>query len=1137
MGDKGQQTLTFGFDIGIASVGWCVLGENRIVDLGVRCFDKAETPDKGESLNKARRDARLMRRRLRRRAWRLTKLTRLLKREGIIVETAVLKQEPSKGFKTPNLWQLRVKALDTRLDSEEWARVIYHLVKHRGFHWVSKAEERQAEGDKKEGGPIKQAIKDNRQRMAELGRRSAAELMLTDFPDAQRNKQGSYNHALPRTLLAEELALLFERQRDLCNPHADSVLEEKVTELFWAQKPPLSGKSMLERIGRCTFEKDGGPDGKGEYRAPKASFSAERQVWLTRLNNLRINVDGITRRLNSEEHRVALPLPYEYDTDLTYKRLHDALVKAGLLPASFTFSGLRGVKKDGDPLKETLAKVPAWQELRKSLKKAGLETEWKGMAGVATGGDPSLLDDIAWVLTVYKTDDEAKAELRKLALPNPDQMIPALLDFPRSSFKAFHSLSLKALRKIVPHMAAGLRYDEACELAGYRHSQPNPEGAKEKYLPAFYEHARGEDGKLIFSERIEREITGGIPRNPVVLRALNQARKVCNALIREYGSPAAVHIELARDLSRPLVGHPTRNGGYFDGRRDIENAQKEARARNEQDWIEFKKMAESMGLDEPADRDRHGREFAKWQLYREQHGKCLYSLEPIDINRLLERGYVEIDHALPYSRSFDDSKNNKVLVRRAENQNKGNQTPYEYLTSFTGGEDGERWRNYVAYVEATYPGLKRTAKRSRLLRKNFGKDEAADFRARNLNDTRYICKFFKNYVERYLDLAPKVGAGGTAEEKKNERCVVLSGQLTAFLRARWGLAKVRDESDRHHAMDAAVVAACSHGMVQRLSNYSRRHELEDARSGYINAETGEVIDREALLRLEAHFPKPWRHFQEELLARLKIDDQTALRETLTNLGTYPVEIIDTLRPLFVSRAPQRRNSGAVHEETIRSEKLMEQESVSYVKVPLHKLKLARLSDIVGATYSRNAPLIALLRERLEKANDDGKKAFAEPVFKPSSKEGKDGKGSLVRSVKLASTQKSGIRIRGGVAELGGMHHVDVFRYGTGYHIEPAYEAFSDKRIKPECIPTNAEFLFSLSKSDFVKIRLGEITYEGYFVMYESDGRLTLRAHDQPKPDKDYFRKSVTNAASIQKFHVDVLGNIYPAPPEQRRGLA
>ena len=72
--------VTFGFDIGIASVGWAVLNETRIVAMGVRAFDKAETAKEGDSLNLVRRNARLMRRRLRRRAWRLTRLGRLLKR-------------------------------------------------------------------------------------------------------------------------------------------------------------------------------------------------------------------------------------------------------------------------------------------------------------------------------------------------------------------------------------------------------------------------------------------------------------------------------------------------------------------------------------------------------------------------------------------------------------------------------------------------------------------------------------------------------------------------------------------------------------------------------------------------------------------------------------------------------------------------------------------------------------------------------------------------------------------------------------------------------------------------------------------------------------------------------------------------
>ena len=50
---------------------------------------------------------------------------------------------------------------------------------------------------------------------------------------------------------------------------------------------------------------------------------------------------------------------------------------------------------------------------------------------------------------------------------------------------------------------------------------------------------------------------------------------------------------------------------------------------------------------------------------------------------------------------------------------------------------------FVAWVQATRPIS--TAGRSRLLSKNYGPDESSGFIDRNLNDTRYICKFFKNY--------------------------------------------------------------------------------------------------------------------------------------------------------------------------------------------------------------------------------------------------------------------------------------------------------------------------------------------------------------------------------------------------------
>ena len=45
--------------------------------------------------------------------------------------------------------------------------------------------------------------------------------------------------------------------------------------------------------------------------------------------------------------------------------------------------------------------------------------------------------------------------------------------------------------------------------------------------------------------------------------------------------------------------------------------------------------------------------------------------------------------------SFDDSRNNKVLVYRLENQVKGNNTPYMYLNGLNREWNFDRYKNYV----------------------------------------------------------------------------------------------------------------------------------------------------------------------------------------------------------------------------------------------------------------------------------------------------------------------------------------------------------------------------------------------------------------------------------------------------------
>ena len=223
-----------------------------------------------------------------------------------------------------------------------------------------------------------------------------------------------------------------------------------------------------KRRVKCTFE-------KSQYRAPKASFSAERHVWLTRLkNNLRIVVDGQIRALTQAEHAIALPLPYLQAGDFTYKQFRKALEKIGLVQ-SFRFAGLsypsdrqKQEDKAKDPEDQALVKLPSWQKLRSTLKEYDLENEWKKLSSDALDGNPILLDKIATVLSVYKEDDEVLCELGKLDLPNKEKLNNALSYI---RFDKFSNLSLKALYKILPYMEQGLRYDEACEKADYHQQQ------------------------------------------------------------------------------------------------------------------------------------------------------------------------------------------------------------------------------------------------------------------------------------------------------------------------------------------------------------------------------------------------------------------------------------------------------------------------------------------------------------------------------------------------------------------------------------------------------------------------------------------------------------------------------------------
>jgi len=1050
-------SYTLGLDIGMASVGAALLADDHIIALFVRTFDKAETAKEGESLNKIRRDARLTRRRIRRRAHRLLRLRRLFKRICLL-PTNLGNATLSADNLSP--WQLRSEGLDRRLDPQEWAAVLYHLVKHRGFLSNRKSE---AKTDAK-AGEMLGGVSANQQLLTEGGYRTVGEMAWKDdrFHAAKRNKGGDYSHTFARADLVNELRSLFACQRERGNPHANPEFETATRELLMARRPTLSGDNLLKMVGKCTFEPT-------EYRAPKASHTAERFVWLTKLNNLRISGIGVARPLTDGERQALIHLPFS-QSKLTYKQVRTKLA----LGEADRFVGL-DYRSSKDPELAALFEAKAFHLLRRVYESAGLHQAW-----LRDSHDRQRLDLLAHALTVFKDDSEARQWLMIQGVES--EIIEALLE---ESFDKFIRLSLKALHKILPHMEAGLRYDEAIQAAGYTHHSQIHTATKTLYIPT------------ISKEDIA---------NPVVSRALNQARKLVNAIVREYGSPMAVHIELARDLNKP-----------YDERRRIEKDQKTYKETKDKDIVDFKERFEftPKGLD-----------LVKWRLYREQDAQCAYSQTGFDLNRLFETGYAEIDHALPQSRSFDNGMNNKVLVHSKHNRDKGNRTPYEYLG---GDHNSPEWQHFVAWVEGNKKY--RLAKRQRLLRKDFGKEEAGKFRERNLTDTRYASKKFKQLVETHLQLA---------EESDSKRCVVLSGQLTAYLRACWGLIKIREDGDLHHALDAAVVAACSHGMVKRLSDYSQRKELEQVRGNFIDYETGEELDLAALQRVEAHFPQPWLGFRDELKARLLPDPAAALPKLA---GVAPVR---------VSRAPTRRGLGAAHQETIRSAKCLE-DGTSSVKTPLTSLKLKDLPRIVGYNDPRNRTLMDAIEQRLREHGDNGAKAFKEPLRRPAAP-GKEDQAPIVRSVNLKDTQKSGLLVRDGIANNGSMLRVDIFTKGGKFFAVPLYVADTVKAElpnravvanKPESewptMDNSYAFLFSLHPNDWIKVTLKDQPLkEGYFSgLDRSTGAISIWAHDRNSSvGKDGLMRGIgiKTALSLEKCHVDILGSLHRVHQETHQPL-
>lgn len=1090
---------TLGLDIGIASVGWAVLENNidgepiKIERLGVRIFDKAEQPKTGASLAEPRREARGQRRTIRRRRHRKDRIKQLIQQNDIMTRVEMAEMFEHSQFET-SVYELRVQALERALTKQEFVRVLIHLAQRRGYKSNSKSEE----AKDKENGKVKSAISENKKCMEENGYRTIGEMLLNDDrfweynPDGTKifvphNHPDDYRTTVERSMVEDEIRLIFSRQHALGVPYATSEFEEAYLEIWGSQrnfdegpggKSPYGGNMIEKMLGHCTFEKD-------EPRAAKGSYSAEYFRLLQDVNHLRlVKNNGESCASTREQKQIYIDLVMK-SAAASYAQLRKKLG----LSNDISFNMLRyGSDEIGKVERKKLGHMKFYHEMRKALntvqKDAISTVSWEQR------------DEIARILLCYKSDDKRKAQLEKLDIPR--EFIPALLTL--STSKTAH-LSAKALRKLIPHLEKGMTYAEACkEVYGEQKSSIT----KKNKLSLF-------DIEPI--------------NNPVVRRAVSQTIRVINAVVREYGAPEVVRVELAREMGKP-----------YDVRTQMTKKQEANAKRNEELRQQIKKIKGA----EPT-----GQDIVKFKLFQDQNGVCLYSGQNLDITRLFEAGYVDVDHIIPYSISFDDSYTNKVLVRSPENRQKGNRIPADYFKS-----DPARWQRFETLVNTQVHNWK---KKRNLLTQALSEEQKNGFKQRNLVDTQYIARVIYNLINDHLQFAE------TGKYDKKRRTQAVNGAITAHVRKRLGIQKIREDGDLHHAVDAAVVACVSPSMIQKITQYTKHREcIRKTKEGYLDTETGELMTREAYdAKYSPRFPAPWERFRQELEARLS--DNPAEEIARLHLATYDSE--EEIKPVFVSRKQTHKISGAAHEATLHRKA-----DGGYInKVSLTKLTLDKKTGEIKNYYAPESDrlLYEALKKRLKEFDGNAKEAFAEPFYKPK----RDGtRGPLVKKVKLYEKKTITVPVGGGNADNGSMIRVDVFYIeDDGYYYVPIYTAdvikgalpnravVADKSHGEWKVMDDKDFLFSMYPHDLIYVERKKVfkltapkdssldpiisKTKGFFYYRSFDsnaGSFKIYTHDRSYSKKSLGGKTLS---CLKKYTVDVLGNYSEVSlPEKRKPL-
>lgn len=1016
-----------------------------------------------------------------------------------------------------NVYELRNKGLSTSLTNDELASALLHLTKHRGSVLDTVEDDEEAAKDSEK---TKAVLGTNAKLLAQG--RYVCQLQLERL-QSEGKVRGHANN-FKTTDYIEEANEILKHQ------NIDEKLKEKIIEIIQrkrayyegpgSEKSPTPYGRFIEVDGQIQqidlIEKMRGKCSVYPNESRAPKMSLSAELF-NFLNDLNnLTVDG--EKLTTEEKNQILKVVSQKGS-ITLKQV------AKLLEVEEdSFAGYR-IDKSNKPL---LTEFKGYKKVKKIFKECGEDISFH---------DYEKIDFIIEIITKQKGMQERKTSLENSKYTFTNTLLDKLVLM--NGVSGYHALSFKALREL----------------------------NKELYMTDMNQMQILHQMNLFDKNRISHKGRNNIMADetailsPVARRAQNETFKVINELRKKYGEFDSIVIEMTRDKNSVEQAKKQRESQrYFEGLNK-----------------EVNRILEEYGYD--ADKV-NGKTKTKLRLYMEQDGKSAYTLQPLDIRRIIsDPTYTEIDHVIPVSISLDDSLNNKVLITRMENQLKGQMTPIE---AYQKGKFAGSGCTLTEYIENVKNNKKYSNKKrgNLLFKEDITKFSVIQqFINRNLVDTSYACLVVLNTLSDYFK-----------DNGIDTKVHTVVGKLTNKLRQQIQLEKIRDEDYLHHAVDALIVASIK--KMGLLNSYLMKYTFDKL----YDEMTGEVKE----------VPEDKAFFDEKYISFI-----VNLKTLYMQSNQYYRGILErkemVYAPIKISHKINTKPNRQVADETIYSTRNIDNKEMIVQKYKdiyepkFDKLTNDTLSGVTEQKYlmARNDPqTFDILKQIVMHHFDefkDSKEHYKKEVkkgvvtyklvgdnplylykeeFGPVRKSSKKGNGPVITSMKYVDRQLGShidisknydVKNKKVILKQVSPYRTDIYlcsdgkyRFVTVRYKDVFYKKEKQKYVidanwyveekKRKKIDENANFICSLHRDELIgivrkageKYIYDESTEHGGEVKYH-DGihpeilKFTAtnddeRGYIELKPIFTYCKKqlkpAILNCVEVSKYATDVLGNLY-----------